>query len=49
VGLIAISRDTSRREATMALRLGADDVVTEPLQLDELEARVAAVLRRCRA
>jgi DNA-binding response OmpR family regulator len=35
-----------RRDAFLSLKLGADDFIAKPFDLDELEARIEAVLRR---
>ena len=46
VPLIVLTQDASRQERIRALEAGADDVVTKPVHLEELLARVRAVLRR---
>ena len=47
---IIIDSGTGRRwESVLGLKLGADDFVAKPFDLDELEARVEAALRRVRA
>ena len=43
--LVLSARDQERDKVT-ALELGADDYVTKPVGLDELRARIAALLRR---
>ncbi len=47
VPIIACSGKGHSREGILALRLGADDFVAKPFDLEDLSARVAAVLRRC--
>jgi DNA-binding response OmpR family regulator len=47
-GLIIITARNQRQDKLEAFRLGADDYVTKPFTLDELLARVHAVLRRLR-
>lgn len=48
MGLIIISARNQKRDKLEAFQLGADDYVTKPFTLDELLARVHAVLRRLR-
>ena len=47
-GLIVITARNQKTDKLQAFRLGADDYVTKPFTLDELLARVQAVLRRVR-
>jgi DNA-binding response OmpR family regulator len=46
VPIIVYSGTRRRRDAVLALRLGADDFVAKPFDLEDLEARIGAVLRR---
>ncbi len=46
VPIIILSGTRRQRDAILALRLGADDFIAKPFDVDELEARVQAVLRR---
>jgi DNA-binding response OmpR family regulator len=45
-GIIVLTARRDERDKVRALNLGADDYVTKPFALDELLARVHAVLRR---
>ena len=49
VPVICLTARTSERDRVDHLRAGADDYVTKPFSLDELVARVHAVLRRAAA
>jgi DNA-binding response OmpR family regulator len=44
--VIVCTASLRKRDAVLSLRLGADDVIIKPFDLEELEARVAAVMRR---
>jgi DNA-binding response OmpR family regulator len=46
VPIIMVSGTTRKRDATLALRLGADDFIWKPYDTYDLEARIEAVLRR---
>jgi DNA-binding response OmpR family regulator len=46
MGIILIAASTAERDKVDALRVGADDYVTKPFNMLELEARIFAVLRR---
>jgi two-component system response regulator MtrA len=46
VPIIICSATNRRRDAVLALHLGADDFVAKPFDIYDLEARVEAVLRR---
>ena len=46
VPVIICGSTADKREAVLALKLGADDFIRKPFDLYELEARVEAVLRR---
>src|SRR5581483_46043 len=48
VPIIICSATHRRRDAVLSLKLGADDFIAKPFDIDELEARVLAVLRRAR-
>lgn len=48
VPIIVISGTARKRDATLALRLGADDFIWKPYDIYDLEARIEAVLRRAR-
>ena len=48
VPVIMLTARGQESDTVMGLRLGADDYVTKPFSLRELEARVEAVLRRSR-
>ncbi|MCE7937433.1 DNA-binding response regulator [bacterium] len=49
VPIIMLTARDSENDRVMGLRMGADDYVTKPFSLKELEARVEAVLRRAHA
>jgi DNA-binding response OmpR family regulator len=44
--VIVCTASLRKRDAVLSLRLGADDVIIKPFDLEELEARIAAVMRR---
>ncbi|MPZ13439.1 MAG: response regulator [Chloroflexi bacterium] len=44
--IIVLSATNRKRDAVLALRLGADDFVAKPFDVYDLEARIEAVLRR---
>jgi two-component system response regulator MtrA len=46
VPIVICSASNRRRDPILALKLGADDFVRKPFELDDLLARVEAVLRR---
>jgi two-component system response regulator MtrA len=46
IPVIVCTATMRRRDTVLAFRLGADDVVIKPFELQELEARVRAALRR---
>jgi two-component system response regulator MtrA len=48
IPIIMCSGTARKRDATLALRLGADDFVWKPYDIYDLEARIEAVLRRAR-
>src|SRR5215468_9235612 len=45
-GIIIVTARTHKEDKVQGLRLGADDYITKPFALDELLARIEAVLRR---
>jgi DNA-binding response OmpR family regulator len=45
-GIIILTARTQKDDKLQGLRLGADDYITKPFALDELLARIQAVLRR---
>jgi len=45
-GIIILTARTQKEDKLRGLRLGADDYITKPFALDELLARIEAVLRR---
>jgi len=45
-GIIILTARTQKADKLQGLRLGADDYITKPFALDELLARIEAVLRR---
>ena len=49
VGLIVVSARRGEQDKVRALNLGADDYLTKPFGIDELLARITALLRRSRA
>ena len=49
IPVIALSARRDIRDKTRCLNLGADDYMTKPFAIEELLARVRAVLRRCQA
>jgi DNA-binding response OmpR family regulator len=44
--IIVVSGSTRHRDRILSLRLGADDFIAKPFDVDELVARIEAVLRR---
>jgi two-component system KDP operon response regulator KdpE len=48
VGIIVVSARRGEQDKVRALNLGADDYLTKPFGIDELLARIAALLRRSR-
>jgi two-component system KDP operon response regulator KdpE len=49
VGIIVVSARRGEQDKVRALNLGADDYLTKPFGIDELMARITALLRRSRA
>jgi two-component system KDP operon response regulator KdpE len=49
VGIIVVSARRGEQDKVRALNLGADDYLTKPFGIDELLARMTALLRRSRA
>jgi len=47
--IVICSATPQKRDAILGLKLGADDFIAKPFDIYELEARLAAVLRRSRA
>ena len=45
-GIIVLTARAQKEDKVQGLRLGADDYITKPIALDELLARIEAVLRR---
>jgi two-component system, OmpR family, alkaline phosphatase synthesis response regulator PhoP len=45
-GIIVLTARAQKEDKVQGLRLGADDYITKPFALDELLARIEAVLRR---
>jgi two-component system KDP operon response regulator KdpE len=48
VGIIVVSAKKGEQDKVRALNLGADDYLTKPFGIDELLARITALLRRSR-
>ena len=48
VGLLMITGHASVESAVDAMKRGADDYLTKPVNLDELRKRVSTILERCR-
>lgn len=48
IPVIIVSAKSMVQSKIDAIRLGADDYITKPFDLDELLARIEAVLRRCK-
>ena len=48
VGIIVVSARRGEQDKVRALNLGADDYLTKPFGVDELLARITALLRRSR-
>ncbi len=46
IPIIVCSGTSRKRDAILALRLGADDFISKPFDIYDLEARIEAVLRR---
>lgn len=49
VPIILMSADQSSRQEVQALATGADDYLVKPVEMDELVARIRAVIRRADA
>jgi two-component system KDP operon response regulator KdpE len=49
VGIIVVSARRGEEDKVRALNLGADDYLTKPFGIDELLARITALLRRSRS
>ena len=49
VGIIVVSARRGEQDKVRALNLGADDYLTKPFGIDELLARITALLRRSRS
>ena len=49
IGIIVLSARRGEQDKVRALNLGADDYLTKPFGLEELLARITALLRRSRA
>ncbi len=49
IGIIVVSARRGEQDKVRALNLGADDYLTKPFGVDELLARITALLRRSRA
>ncbi len=49
VGIIVVSARRGEQDKVRALNLGADDYMTKPFGIDELLARITALLRRSRS
>jgi len=47
--IVICSATPQKRDAILGLKLGADDFIAKPFDIDELEARLEAVLRRSRS
>jgi DNA-binding response OmpR family regulator len=47
IGIIMVTARGEESDRIMGLSIGADDYLTKPFSLWELEARIKAVLRRC--
>ncbi|MGC4231402.1 MAG: response regulator transcription factor, partial [Niabella sp.] len=45
-GIIVISQKSAVEDKIASLKLGADDYLTKPIHLDELSARIGAIIRR---
>src|SRR5689334_686849 len=48
IGIIVVSARRDEQDKVRALNLGADDYLTKPFGVDELLARITALLRRSR-
>lgn len=48
IPIIVLSARDRQVDRVLSLKLGADDFIGKPFELDELEARVEAVIRRAR-
>jgi two-component system KDP operon response regulator KdpE len=48
IGIIVVSAKKGEQDKVRALNLGADDYMTKPFGIDELLARITALLRRSR-
>lgn len=49
VPIIVLSGRQSQADRVLSLKMGADDFISKPFDLDDLDARIEAVLRRCAA
>ena len=46
IPIVVVSGTNRKRDAVLSLRLGADDFILKPFDVDELEERIRTVLRR---
>ncbi len=46
IGIIMLSAKSQERDKVMSLSVGADDYITKPFGVSELQARISALLRR---
>lgn len=46
VPIVVLSARQTQADAVLSLKLGADDFIAKPFDVDDLEARISAVLRR---
>jgi len=49
IPIIVLTADSSQKDKVKALKMGIDDYVTKPYDIDEVIARIEAILRRSKA